>query len=137
MVAPLFGVDVTHEREAVDVVIELIENDPGAVGAVATDTEVVAVLVPFGFVAVMVYIVVEVGLTVVEPIKVDVENAPGVIATDDAFAIFQLNVDVPAETTIVGDAEKEETEGSRLDCVVPLAMLDEAEMLPTLSCAVT
>lgn len=51
--------------------------------------------------------VVDVGFTVIDPISVDVENEPGVMATEVAFVTFQLKVDVPTEATIVGDAEKE------------------------------
>ena len=136
IVAPLFGVELVQESAEVDVVILLIENDPGAVGAVATLIVVVAVVTPFKFVAVMVYIVVEVGLTVVEPMSVDVENEPGVMATDDAFVIFQLKVDVPAEATRVEEAEKEEMTGGLFARVVPDATVDDGEIFPTLSCAV-
>ena len=54
---------------------------------------------------------VEVGFTVVEPDNVLVEKEPGVMAIEVAFETFQLRVDVPAEATIVEDAEKEEMEG--------------------------
>jgi hypothetical protein len=54
MLAPLFGVELAHESERVEVVGLPTVNDPGAVGAVATVTEVVAVLVPFAFAAVIV-----------------------------------------------------------------------------------
>ena len=50
----MFGVDDAQERDAVLVPTEAIEKDPGTVGAVATETEVVAVLVPLLFVAVIV-----------------------------------------------------------------------------------
>ena len=51
------------------------------------------------------------GCTVLDPISVEVENDPGVMATDDALLIFQERVLVPAEATTVGEAEKEEMEG--------------------------
>ena len=54
MVAPLFGVLVVQERERVEVVGLLIVREPGAVGAVATEIAVVAVLVPLAFAAVRV-----------------------------------------------------------------------------------
>ena len=81
---------------------------------------------------------VEVGFTVVDPIKVDVENPPGVIATDDALLMFHERVEVPADATMVGDAENEEIVGGvRPDWVVPEASVLDAEIFPTLSCAVT
>ena len=67
----------------------------------------VVVLVPFAFVAVSVYVVVEVGFTIVEPESVLVEKLPGVIERDVAFATFQESVDDPDGATSVGDAEKE------------------------------
>ena len=80
----------------------------GTVGAWAsTVTVAVAVLVPFPFEAVRVYVVDVVGFTLVDPIRVDVEKEPGVIVTELAFVTFQERVDVPAEATTKGDAEKE------------------------------
>lgn len=81
------------------------------VGGVATITEVVAVVVPFGFVAVIVKVVVEVGFTVADPMRVEVEKLPGVMATELAFVMLQESVLVPADTTTPGDAEKETMEG--------------------------
>jgi hypothetical protein len=52
MVAPLFGVELAQVSARVEVVGLPTVNDPGALGAVATATVVVAVLVPFAFVAV-------------------------------------------------------------------------------------
>jgi hypothetical protein len=54
MVAPLFGVELAQERESVEVVGLVTVKLPGAVGAVATETEAVEVVTPFTFVAVMV-----------------------------------------------------------------------------------
>lgn len=54
MVAPLFGVLDAQLKARVEVVGLPTEKEPGVAGAVATDTEVVAVLVPFTFVAVIV-----------------------------------------------------------------------------------
>jgi hypothetical protein len=50
----LFGVLLAHERARVEVVALPTVRLPGAVGAVATLTVVVAVLVPLAFVAVIV-----------------------------------------------------------------------------------
>jgi hypothetical protein len=94
---------------------------------------VVAILVPFAFVAVIVYIVVEVGFTDVDPMSVLVLNPPGVIATDEALVIFQESVDVPAEATMLGDELNDDTEGRLLDIVVPDETVDDAEVFPTLS----
>ena len=76
-------------------------------------TEVVAVevLLP-AFVAVRVYMTVEVGFTVIEPTRVEVEKEPGVITTELAFETFQVRVEVPRDATIVGEAVKEEMDGS-------------------------
>jgi hypothetical protein len=115
----------------------IAERFCGALGAVATVTVVVRVVVPFAFVAVNVYVVVEVGFTVVDPMRVDVEKEPGVIARDVALVTFQDSVDVPAEATIVGDAVKEEMTGVMPESVVDEARLEEAETFPTLSCAET
>jgi len=54
MDAPPFGVDDAHDSERVEVEGLPMENEPGAVGMVATETEVVAVEVPLLFVAVRV-----------------------------------------------------------------------------------
>jgi hypothetical protein len=132
----LLGVLDVHERESVEVVGLPTENDPGAVGGVAMVTVVVAVAVPFEFVAVIAYTVVEVEFTDVDPMRVLVLNPPGVITTDEAFVIFQESVDVPAEAISVGDAEKEEMVGWSPDCVVLDAIVDDAETFPTLSLAV-
>jgi hypothetical protein len=114
-------VELVQERESVEVVGLPTEKDPGAVGAVATDTDVVAVVVPFAFVAVRVKIVVDVGFTANDPMRVLVLKPPGVIATDEALVIFHESVDVPAEATSVGDAEKEEIPGKVLNCLDPTA----------------
>ena len=50
--------------------------------------------------------------------------------------IFQERVEVPAERTSAGAAEKEEILGVIPDNVVLDAILEDAEILPTLSCAV-
>ena len=88
------------------------ENDPGAVGAVATEMLVVAVLVPFALTAERVYMVeVEREGVVVDPMRVLVEYPPGVITTDDALLTFQERLEIPLRATTVGEAEKEEIVG--------------------------
>jgi hypothetical protein len=94
---------------------------------------VVAILVPFAFVAVIVYIVVEVGFTDVDPMRVLVLKPPGVIATDEAFVMLHESVEVPAEATMLGDELNDDTEGKSPFVVVPDETVDDAEVLPTLS----
>ena len=137
MVAPLFGVDTDHERERVEVEGLPTVKLPGAVGAVATWTVVVAVEVPFAFVAVRVYMTVEVGFTVIEPTRVEVEKEPGVITTELAFETFQVRVEVPRDATIVGEAVKEEMPGWTPEDVVPLVLVLCADTLFTPSYAAT
>jgi hypothetical protein len=136
MVAPLFGVELAHARESVEVVGLPTVNDPGAVGAVATWTEVVAVLVPFAFVAVRVKTVeVERGpVTVLVPETVPIM---GLIESDVAPETVQLKVEVPFRATGFGEALKAMMEGVMPESVVAEALVEEAETLPTLSCAVT
>jgi hypothetical protein len=54
MVAPLFGVEVAQDKEALEAVVPVTLNEPGAVGAVATETVAVAVEVPLLLTAVRV-----------------------------------------------------------------------------------
>jgi|ERR1017187_1702189 hypothetical protein len=111
MVAPLFGVELAQESDAVLVPIEETVREPGAVGGVATEIVVVAVLVPLLFVAVSVYVIVEAGFTAKRPMSVLVLKFPGVIATDDAFVTLKESVLDPAEATMLDEAVKEEMEG--------------------------
>jgi len=67
----------------------------------------VAVLEPVAFVAVNVYVVVEVGLTPVEPFAEVELNVPGVMAMLVAPVVVQLSVLLEPETTPVGFAVKE------------------------------
>ena len=107
------------------------------VGAMeSTATVVVAVLVPFALVAVTVYVMVEVGFTAVAPMRVEVLKEPGVMATEEAFAMFQERVEVPADATMPDEAVKEAMVGRMPESVVPDATEDEADILPTLSWAV-
>ena len=123
----MLGVELAHERERVEVVGPDTANEPGAVGAVATITLVVVVLVPFAFVAVRVYMVVEVGFTVVDPTRVEVEKVPGVMAREVAFATFQESVLVPADATMEEEAVKEEMEGG--DPLLTVTVTDAVEVL--------
>ena len=65
---------------------------------------------------------VDVGVTVVEPTRVEVENDPGVIATDDAFVIFQESVEGTPEATREGDAVKEAIVGRGATVIVAVAV---------------
>jgi hypothetical protein len=122
----LFGVLLVHASARVEVVGFVTVRDPGALGAVAMVTVAVMVLVPFAFVAVRVYVVVEVGFTLVDPTRVEVEKLPGVIASEVALPTFQESVDVPAEATIVGEAVKEVMVGvlfPALNAIIPTVIL--------------
>ena len=66
---------------------------------------------PPPFVAVRVYTVVEVGLIVVEPAGVVVENDPGVMVMDDALATFHERVVEEPTTICEGEALNEEIVG--------------------------
>jgi len=79
-----------------------------------------------------------VGLTVVVPKAVDVLKDPGVIAIFVTVPVaFHESVDVPADATMAGAAEKEVMVGGRPESVVPLVLVLCAEMLPTPSYAAT
>ena len=54
MVAPLLGVEEAQDKETVEAVVPVMLREPGAVGAVATETVVVAVEVPLLLTAVRV-----------------------------------------------------------------------------------
>jgi hypothetical protein len=82
-------------------------------------------------------VVVEVGFTVNEPTSVLVLKLPGVMATDEAFVTLKESVLVPAEATTPGEALKLVMEGVMPESVVADALVEDAETLPTLSCAVT
>jgi hypothetical protein len=59
------------------------------------------------------------------------------MTTEEALLMFQLRVDVPRETTIVGEAPKDETVGNAALCVVALAFDEVAETRPKVSYAET
>ena len=106
------GVELVHARERVEVVGLPTEKAPGAVGAVATITLVVAVLVPFAFVAVRVKTV-EVesaGVPVLVPMTVPIA---GLIDSEVAPVSVQLKVEVPFGATVCGEAEKEAIVGGK------------------------
>lgn len=66
---------------------------------------------PPAFIAVSVYVVVEVGIIVVEPERLVDEKVPGEIVMDDAFETFhESTVEEPA-AICEGDALKEEIVG--------------------------
>jgi len=130
-------VEVGVDQESAAVVFPgTTVRDWGDEGTVAIATEVVAVEVPFAFVAVRVYIVeVEsVGVVVEVPVTVPIV---GLIESDVAPLTLQESVEVPFKTTAGGDALNEEIEGTIPVSVVDDAILEDAETLPTLSCAVT
>ena len=108
----------------------------GAVGAVATLTEVVAVLVPFAFVAVRVKTVVapSAGVVVLVPVTVP---TPWSMESEVALLTVQLKVEVPFRATVAGEALKAVMEGVMPESVAPEATDEEAETFPTLSRAVT
>ena len=83
-----------------------------------TVTEEVAVEVPVPFVAVRVYIVVEVGERMRDPTSVLVEKEPGVMATDEAFVRSQESVDDAPETMDAGEDVKEKMVGLEVACVM-------------------
>jgi hypothetical protein len=62
---------------------------------------------------------------------------PWSIESNVAPETVQLKVEVPFKATTVGDAEKAVMEGVTPESVVAEALVEDAETLPTLSCAVT
>jgi hypothetical protein len=73
----------------------------------ATVTFAVDVLEPDALVAVSVYVVVDEGLTLVEPLACVDANVPGVIAIEVAPLVAQLNVLLEPELMLVGLALNE------------------------------
>ena len=74
------------------------------------------------------------GVVVLLPVTVPIA---GLMDREVALATVQLSVEVPFKATTVGEAVKEEMVGTRPLKVVPEAVVEEAELLPTLSWAVT
>ena len=74
------------------------------------------------------------GVVVLLPVTVPIV---GLMDREVALATVQLKVEVPLRATMVGEAVNEEMVGGRALRVVPEAMVEEAELLPTLSLAVT
>ena len=73
----------------------------------ATVTFAVAVLEPDALVAVSVYVVVDAGLTLVEPLACVDVNVPGIIAIELAPLVAQLSVLLEPALILVGLAVKE------------------------------
>jgi hypothetical protein len=105
-------------------------------GAVTIWTLVVAVTEPFAFVAVRVKTVevARAGVVVLVPVTVPIT---GLIESAVAPVSVQLKVVVPFGTMGFGDALNPVIEGRMPESVVPEALVEEAETLPTLSWAVT
>jgi hypothetical protein len=75
------------------------------------------------------------GVVVLVPVTVPIL---GLMDREVALATVQLSVDVPFKATTVGEAVNKEMVGEEEPLrVVPDAVVEEAELLPTLSWAVT
>ena len=133
------SVEDAQERSISPVEAAVAERLVGTEGGmVSTMTVAIAVEVPLPFDdAVRVYVLVEVTLTRVEPIRVEVEKLPGVMATDEAFTACQLRVEVPEDAKIEGVAEKEMMAVAEPLSVVVLAFVEVAEVRPKVSKAET
>ena len=94
-----------------------------------------AVVVPFMFVAVSVYVVEAVGLTNVDVVLVTVPTP--LMLREVAFVTFQESVDDCPAKIAVGLAAKELIVGGEALCVVALAGDDSAEARPSVSYAAT
>ena len=116
----MFGVELAHARDRVEVEGLPTVKLPGAVGAVATWILVVAVEVPFVFVAVRVKMV-EVesaGVVALVPVTVPIV---GLMESEVAPVTLQLKVEVPAEATTFGEPEKAVMDGGAYgDCSLPI-----------------
>jgi len=100
------------------------------VGAIeSTSTLVIATFVPLAFVAVRVYTVVKLGLTVVDPASVLVENDPGVMVIDAALATFHESVAEEPTPICEGGAVKEEMTGEPGAAVTESAQLVGAALM--------
>jgi hypothetical protein len=87
-----------------------------------------AVELPLLFVAVRVYVRVEVGVIVIEPVEVaDWLPMPWLMDTDEAFVVVQERVLETPGSISEKDAEKEEIVGSRLLGVTLFEADDDAE----------
>ena len=60
--------------------------------------------------------------------SVEVDNVPGVMATEDALVILQESVLVPAEATVVGEAPKEVMVGDEPPPLVGVHVPDEVKV---------
>jgi hypothetical protein len=113
--------------------VVVIAKEPEPPDDVVTVTFAEAVVEPEAFVAVRVYVVVAVGLTVVEPLaEVDV-NVPGVIAMLVAPFVAQVNVLLTPEFMLVGLAVNEVTVGADAVPEPPVPVpVPECETVPQL-----
>jgi hypothetical protein len=114
------------------IVAEFVLGVPVAMAEIAgmTETDVVAVVVPFAFEAVRVKTVVEVGFTVQVPEAVEVLKEPGLMAMFVMVPVaFQERVDVPAGATRDGAAVKEEMVGGEPGILLTFTVVDAVEVL--------
>lgn len=101
----------------------------GGFDSVVTTIVVFAVVEPAAFVAFSVYVVVAVGLTVVDPVS-DVEvKAPGVIATLVASAVDQLSVLLAPAVMLAALAEKVLILGFLLTATVTRSVVEPASFV--------
>jgi hypothetical protein len=102
----------------------------GTVGGVAsTWMLVIAVFVPFAFVAVRVYTVVEAGFIVVEPATSAVEKDPGVIVIDDALVTFHERVAGDPAAICEGEALNNEITGAPAAAIIGKLQLAGAALI--------
>ena len=124
---PTLSVEAFQESEAVEVVVPVTLRFAGTEGGVvsaATDTITCAVEEPLALIAVILYVVVDVGLTTSEPEKDDVVlKFKGEIDRDAAPVVDQESVDVVPAVIEVGFAANELMVGAG---AVPLAALKVA-----------
>jgi hypothetical protein len=132
------GVMATLEAPEVDQLSVLLEPDPILVGlavkALMTGlltmlTVTVAVVDPEALVAVSVYVVVAVGLTLVDPLAAVDVKVPGEIDTLAAPLVTQLSVLLEPEPMLVGLAAKETMTGVADTVTVTVAVTDPAALV--------
>jgi hypothetical protein len=100
------SVEEAHERSISLVETAFAARSVGTDGGVpSTVTVAWAVELPFIFVAVKVYVIVDVGTTTTDPVEVaDWLPNPRLIETDEAFVVLQERVDEDPGVTKAGDA---------------------------------
>ena len=105
--------------------VGLAVNDDIVGGGVLTVTVAVRVTDPALFVAVRVYVVVDAGETVVEPVVAEEVNEPGVIEICVAPVIAQLRVLFPPDAMDVGLAANDEIDGcAAVTLIVTVLVVD-------------